>query len=274
VVPVSLVAKSRSDNVPVSAAASPLNIDAVDLTYATSRGPLEALKALSFDVAAGEFVSILGPSGCGKSTLLKLVTGLISPTAGTIRLAGDPVRGPRREVGIVFQQPTLLPWKTVIENVLVPIRAMGMDVGAKRGGALELLDMMKLGKFARHYPSELSGGMQQRVGIARCLIHDPTLLLMDEPFAALDALTRESMMDELQRIWMTTGKSVLFITHSIPEAVYLSDRIIVLSPRPGRVLHTLNVDLSRPRTLDTMSDPRFATLSKQLRQIFQEMPQP
>jgi NitT/TauT family transport system ATP-binding protein len=274
VVPVSLVAKSLSDNVPVSAAASPLNIDAVDLTYATSRGPLEALKALSFDVAAGEFVSILGPSGCGKSTLLKLVTGLISPTAGTIRLAGDPVRGPRREVGIVFQQPTLLPWKTVIENVLVPIRAMGMDVGAKRGGALELLDMMKLGKFTRHYPSELSGGMQQRVGIARCLIHDPTLLLMDEPFAALDALTRESMMDELQRIWMTTGKSVLFITHSIPEAVYLSDRIIVLSPRPGRVLHTLNVDLPRPRTLDTMSDPRFATLSKQLRQIFQEMPQP
>ena len=273
-VPVSLVAKSLSDNVPVSAAASPLNIDAVDLTYATSRGPLEALKALSFDVAAGEFVSILGPSGCGKSTLLKLVTGLINPTAGTIRLAGDPVRGPRREVGIVFQQPTLLPWKTVIENVLVPIRAMGMDVGAKRGVALELLDMMKLGKFARHYPSELSGGMQQRVGIARCLIHDPTLLLMDEPFAALDALTRESMLDELQRIWMTTGKSVLFITHSIPEAVYLSDRIIVLSPRPGRVLHTLNVDLPRPRTLDTMSDPRFATLSRQLRQIFQEMPQP
>ena len=256
-VPVSLVAKSLSDNVPVSAAASPLNIDAVDLTYATSRGPLEALKALSFDVAAGEFVSILGPSGCGKSTLLKLVTGLINPTAGTIRLAGDPVRGPRREVGIVFQQPTLLPWKTVIENVLVPIRAMGMDVGAKRGVALELLDMMKL-----------------RVGIARCLIHDPTLLLMDEPFAALDALTRESMLDELQRIWMTTGKSVLFITHSIPEAVYLSDRIIVLSPRPGRVLHTLNVDLPRPRTLDTMSDPRFATLSRQLRQIFQEMPQP
>jgi len=177
-------------------------------------------------------------------------------------------------VGIGFQQPTLLPWKTVIENVLVPIRAMGMDVGVKRGVALELLDMMKLGKFARHYPSELSGGMQQRVGIARCLIHDPTLLLMDEPFAALDALTRESMMDELQRIWMTTGKSVLFITHSIPEAVYLSDRIIVLSPRPGRVLHTLKVDLPRPRTLDTMSDPRFATLSKQLRQIFQEMPQP
>jgi NitT/TauT family transport system ATP-binding protein len=274
VVPVSLVTKSLPDCATVSASASPLSIEAVNLTYATSRGPLEALKALSFDVAAGEFVSILGPSGCGKSTLLKLVTGLIDPTAGTIRLAGDPVRGPRREVGIVFQQPTLLPWKTVIENVLVPIRAMGMDVGAKRAVALELLDMMKLGKFARHYPSELSGGMQQRVGIARCLIHDPTLLLMDEPFAALDALTRESMMDELQRIWTATRKSVLFITHSIPEAVYLSDRIIVLSPRPGRVLHTLNVDLPRPRTLDTMSDPRFAALSRQLRQIFQEMPQP
>jgi NitT/TauT family transport system ATP-binding protein len=273
---ISLATKSASDSaiVTVSApASSPLSIEAVDLTYATSRGPLEAVKTLSFDLAAGEFVSILGPSGCGKSTLLKLVTGLISPTAGSIRLAGDPVRGPRREVGIVFQQPTLLPWKTVIENVLVPIRAMRMDVGAKRGIALELLDMMKLGKFARHYPSELSGGMQQRVGIARCLIHDPTHLLMDEPFAALDALTRESMMDELQRIWMATRKSVLFITHSIPEAIYLSDRVIVLSPRPGRVLHILNVDLPRPRTLDTMSDPRFTTLCKQLRHIFQEMPQ-
>jgi NitT/TauT family transport system ATP-binding protein len=273
VAPVSLV-KNSLESGTVSAAASPLNIEQVDLTYPTSRGPLEAIKALSFDVTAGEFVSILGPSGCGKSTLLKLVTGLMAPTAGAIRLAGDPVRGPRREVGIVFQQPTLLPWKTVIENVLVPIRAMGMDIGPKRKVALELLDMMKLGKFAQHYPSELSGGMQQRVGIARGLIHDPTLLLMDEPFAALDALTREQMMDELQRIWMTTKKSVLFITHSIPEAVYLSDRIIVLSPRPGRVLHNLSIDLPRPRTVDTMSDPQFASLSKQLRQIFQVMQQP
>ncbi|MBR1256357.1 ABC transporter ATP-binding protein [Bradyrhizobium sp. AUGA SZCCT0240] len=272
--PVSVVAKSPLDSGNVSAPSSPLNIEQVDLTYSTSRGPLEAIKSLSFDVAPGEFVSILGPSGCGKSTLLKLVTGLLPPTAGTITLAGDRVRGPRREVGIVFQQPTLLPWKTVIENVLVPIRAMGMDIAPKRTVALELLDMMKLGKFAQHYPSELSGGMQQRVGIARGLIHDPALLLMDEPFAALDALTRELMMDELQRIWMATKKSVLFITHSIPEAVYLSDRIIVLSPRPGRVLQIVSIDLPRPRTVDTMSDPRFATLSKQLRQIFQLMQQP
>jgi NitT/TauT family transport system ATP-binding protein len=270
---VTLVRNSLGNGIS-SGATTPLHVDHIDLTYSTSRGPLEAIKALSFDVAPGEFVSILGPSGCGKSTLLKLVTGLIPPTAGTISLAGSPVRGPRREVGIVFQQPTLLPWKTVIENVLVPIRAMGMDVAPKRIVALELLDMMKLGKFASHYPAELSGGMQQRVGIARGLIHDPTLLLMDEPFAALDALTRELMMDELRRIWMATRKSVLFITHSIPEAVYLSDRIIVLSPRPGRVLHTLSVDLPRSRTVDTMSDPHFATLSKQLRQIFQAMQQP
>ncbi|MBR0898898.1 ABC transporter ATP-binding protein [Bradyrhizobium tropiciagri] len=254
-------------------AAASLSVEAVNLTYQTARGPLEALKGLSLDVAPGEFVSLLGPSGCGKSTLLKLVTGLISPTSGTIRLAGNPVRGPRREVGIVFQQPTLLPWKTVLENILVPIRAMGIDAGKKRMVALSLLETMNLAAFAHHYPSELSGGMQQRVGIARGLIHDPTVLLMDEPFAALDALTRESMTDELQRIWMATKKSVLFITHSISESIYLADRIVVLSARPGHALYNLAVDLPRPRTIDTMSDPRFSSLAKQLREIFHEMRQ-
>jgi NitT/TauT family transport system ATP-binding protein len=248
-----------------------LAIRDLDVVYASSRGPVHALEKLSFDVAPGAFVSVLGPSGCGKSTLLKLAAGLLRPTDGSIALAGRPIDGPRREVGIVFQQPTLLPWKTVLDNVLVPVRAMGGDAHAARPRALELLRMVKLESFAGHYPHELSGGMQQRVGIVRALVHDPALLLMDEPFAALDAMTRESMMVELQRIWATTGKSVLFITHSIPEAVFLSDRVVVLSPRPGRVLQTLEIDLPRPRTLQTMASPRFAELSNQLREVFARM---
>ena len=248
-----------------------LRIEEVDLVYETSRGPIQALQGLSFDIAPGAFVSVVGPSGCGKSTLLKLASGLLAPTRGGLRIGDSPVGGPRREVGIVFQQPTLLPWKSVIDNVLVPIRAMGMDARACRARALELLAMVKLAAFADHYPHELSGGMQQRVGIARGLVHDPALLLMDEPFAALDAMTRENMLGELQRIWMATGKTVLFITHSIPEAVFLSDRIAVMSPRPGRLLQLMDVDLPRPRDIATMASPRFAELCNELRAIFQRM---
>jgi len=249
-----------------------LAIDGVSLVYQTSRGPLTALDGLGFGLRDREFVSVLGPSGCGKSTLLKLVTGLLRPTAGRIVLAGTEVTGPRPDVGIVFQQPTLLPWRNVVNNVLAPIRARGADVAAYRDRAAELLALVGLADFARHYPHELSGGMQQRVGIARGLIHDPTLLLMDEPFAALDAMTREGMMDELQRIWMSTPKSVLFITHSIPEAVYLSDRIVVMGPRPGRVIETVTVDLPRPRRLETMVDPRFNEITTHLREVFRALP--
>ncbi len=251
--------------------AASLSVRGLDLAYASSRGPVQALQQLTFEVPAGAFVSVLGPSGCGKSTLLKLASGLLKPSAGEIALSGRPVAGPRREVGIVFQQPTLLPWKTVLENVLVPVRAMRGDVAAARERALKLLRMVKLDAFAQHYPHELSGGMQQRVGIARALVHDPALLLMDEPFAALDAMTRETMMMELQRIWGSTGKSVLFITHSIPEAVFLSDRVVVLSPRPGRVLQTVEIDLPRPRTIETMGSPRFAAQAQELRQVFARM---
>ncbi len=251
--------------------AASLSVRALDLAYASSRGTVQALQQLSFDVPAGAFVSVLGPSGCGKSTLLKLASGLLRPSGGQIELSGRAITGPRREVGIVFQQPTLLPWKNVLENVLVPVRAMRGDLPAARERALKLLRMVKLEPFARHYPHELSGGMQQRVGIVRALVHDPALLLMDEPFAALDAMTRENMMVELQRIWSTTGKSVLFITHSIPEAVFLSDRVVVLSPRPGRVLQTLDIDLPRPRSLDTMGSPQFAALAGALRSVFTGM---
>jgi NitT/TauT family transport system ATP-binding protein len=251
--------------------AASLEVRGLDLVYASTRGPVKALSGLSFDVEAGAFVSVLGPSGCGKSTLLKLASGLLKPTSGRIELSGRAIDGPRCEVGIVFQQPTLLPWKTVLENALVPVRAMRGDIAAAIARARELLRMVKLDAFAGHYPHELSGGMQQRVGIARALVHDPALLLMDEPFAALDAMTRENMMVELQRIWAGTGKSVLFITHSIPEAVFLSDRVVVMSPRPGRVLRTLEIDLPRPRTIDTMGTARFAELCNELRHDFMRM---
>jgi NitT/TauT family transport system ATP-binding protein len=248
--------------------AASLRVENISLTYSSSQRPVEALRNISFDVQPGSFVSVVGPSGCGKSSLLRLIAGLLTPTRGAIYLGDERVLHPRREVGIVFQQPTLLPWKTVLENILVPIRAMGLDAKVKRDAALSLLRMMQLDSFAQHHPHELSYGMQQRVGIARGLIHDPRLLLMDEPFAALDTLTRESMSDELQRIWMATGKSVLFVTHSITEAVYLSDRIVVMSPRPSEILRIVAVDLPRPRSADTLSDPRFISVSSELRQMF------
>lgn len=245
-----------------------LVVDGVGLVYDTTRGPLTALDSLSFSMRDGEFVSVLGPSGCGKSTLLKLVSGLVMPTRGALRLSEKQISGPRQDVGIVFQQPTLLPWRRVLDNVLVPIRAMGRSVSENRDKARALLDLVGLKGFEDHYPHELSGGMQQRVGIARGLIHDPSMLLMDEPFAALDAMTRETMMDEILRIWSGTGKSVLFITHSIPEAIYLSDRVLVMSARPGRIVEEVAVDLPRPRSIATMAEPRFVALTTHLRAQF------
>ena len=206
-----------------------LSLENLSVVYDTSRGPLQALGPLSFDVADGEFVAILGPSGCGKSTLLKILSGLLQPTTGRARLGGQTIDRPRKDVGIVFQQPTLLPWKTVRENVLVPIRVLGLYAPETRRKADALIDMVGLSVFAEHYPHELSGGMQQRVAIARGLVHEPALLLMDEPFAALDALTREQMTVELQAIWERTKNSVVFITHSIQEAAFMADRILVLT---------------------------------------------
>lgn len=245
-----------------------LSINQMNLVYNSSRGPIPAIRDLSFSIRKGEFVSILGPSGCGKSTLLRIVSGLLRPTSGKVVLADVEVKEPRPDIGIVFQQPTLLPWKTILENVLVPIRAMRMPVAEYKDRAHDLLRLVGLGDFVNHYPYELSGGMQQRVGIARGLIHDPAMLLMDEPFAALDAMSREFMMDELQQIWMTTGKSVLFITHSIPEAVYLSDRVLTLSQRPGRVIDDLKIDLPRARDVGTMGQSMFGDYATHLRALF------
>jgi len=225
---------------------------------------LPALGPLDLEVADGEFVAVLGPSGCGKSTLLKVLSGLLAPSAGDARLDGQPIDRPRKDVGIVFQQPTLLPWKTVRENVLMPIRVLGIYSADYRRRADELIEMVGLGQFAEHYPHELSGGMQQRVAIARGLIHEPKLLLMDEPFAALDAQTRELMQAELLRIWNEASKTVLFITHQIDEAIYLSDRVLVMSARPGRILADITIDLPRPRQLEIKRTPEFITYADQI----------
>ena len=243
-----------------------ITLDQVDLTYQSRAGAVPALAGLDLSIVPGSFVSILGPSGCGKSTIIKLVSGLLAPTAGTVLVNGQRVNGPQKGIGIVFQKPTLLPWKSVLNNILVAAYGRGADHGAARTRAAELVRMVQLAGFENHSPHELSGGMQQRVGLARALMHDPSVLLMDEPFAALDALTREEMSLELMRLWSQDEKTVIFVTHSIPEAVFLSDRVIVLSPRPARIVDDVEISLPRPRTLQTMESPGFNRLCTYLRQ--------
>lgn len=247
--------------------------DDLAVVFQGSQGSITAIESLSLQVQPGEFVSVVGPSGCGKSTLIRVFSGLLAPTRGQAYLKGELITQPRGEVGIVFQQANLLPWKTVLDNVLVPSRALRRDIGPAREKAIDLLRLVGLEKFQNNYPSELSGGMQQRVGIARGLAHDPDLLLMDEPFSALDTMTRDHMSIELQRIWMATSKTALFITHSIPEAVFLSDRIVVMSARPGRIVKDMPIDLPRPRTVETLGTPQFAAYTAELRALFEELVQ-
>ena len=216
----------------------------------------------------GEFVAVVGPSGCGKSTLLKILAGLLSSTDGSASLRGTRIQGPRRDIGVVFQAPVLFPWRTVLDNVLLPIDVQGQGRERYLPAARDLLTLVGLRDFERRYPWELSGGMQQRVAITRALIHDPAMLLMDEPFGALDAMTREHMNLELQRIWMEKKKTVFFITHSIPEAVFLADRVLVMTPRPGRVVDDLRIKLPRPRGLDAMTAPEFGEYTRHIRALF------
>ncbi len=236
--------------------------------YETSRGALLALDDIDFSVAEGEFVAVVGPSGCGKTTLLKILAGLMRATEGGAALAGTPIAGPRRDIGVVFQSPVLFPWRSVLENVLLPVdvQRLGRERGRQR--ALELLALVGLEGFEQRYPWELSGGMQQRVAITRSLVHDPAMLLMDEPFGALDAMTRESMNLELQRIWLERRKTVLFITHSISEAVFLADRVLVMTPRPGRIRDAIAVAMPRPRPLELTATPDFGALVQRIRTYF------
>ncbi len=245
-----------------------ITLDKVTKIYQTKDGPVESLRPLSFDIREGEFVSVVGPSGCGKSTLLKLVAGLLPITAGQLSLLGRRIDGPQKNVGIVFQGAVLLAWRTVLDNILLQAEIRHLPMAAARERALALIKMAGLSGFEHKYPWQLSGGMQQRVSICRALLHDPPVLLMDEPFGALDAMTREKMNLELQRIWYGSKKTVLLITHSIPEAVFLSDRVLVMSERPGSIAAIYDIDLPRPRPLDVMSTPEFAHLAKTIRGHF------
>jgi len=230
-------------------------------------GAVTALDDLSFSIAPREFVAVLGPSGCGKSTLLRQIAGLLQPTSGTVEIYGLKVTEPRDEIGIVFQKPTLLPWFNVRENIVFPMRhKYGRVTKEEYARADFLLQLVGLSEFWQKMPDQLSGGMQQRVAIARALLLDPDILLMDEPFSALDALTRDEMSFELLRIWADRPKAVLFITHSIPEALLLADRIVVMSARPGRVREIIEVDLPRPRSMRTFEERRFSELSNHIRQ--------
>ena len=245
-----------------------IRLDHVDKTYRTRRGDLvHALDDISLAVGENEFVTLVGPSGCGKSTLLKLVAGLTLPTGGAIRVRERAVREPYSDVGFVFQQPVLLPWRSVLDNVLFSIEMLGLDPRQYRKQAGDLLELTGLGGFETKYPRELSGGMQQRVAICRALLPDPGLLLMDEPFGALDAMTREEMSLELLRVWEERRKTILFVTHSIPEAILLADRVVVMTPRPGRIARVLTVDLPRPRTMEMEFDPRFKAASDAVRSL-------
>lgn len=226
-----------------------------------------ALEDVSLDIKENEFVSLVGPSGCGKSTMLRLLAGLILPTSGSVEIDGTPVNEPRKETGIVFQKATLLPWKTIIDNVLFPLSVMSEMKPDSEQTAHDLLSLAGLGGFEKKYPDELSGGMQQRAAICRALVHDPEILLMDEPFGALDALTREEMALELLRIWTERPKTIVFVTHSIPEAVLMSDRVVVMSARPGRILEIIDVPIERPRTFEVEARNDFQKCAQHIRHL-------
>ncbi len=243
-----------------------IEIEHVSKTFGTNGDRMEVLRDVECHVRDGEFVSVLGESGCGKTTLLRLVAGLLAPSGGRVLVDGSPVTAPRREMGFVFQQAVLLDWRTVLDNVLLPAEILRLDKAAYAAEARKLLGLMGLQDFASHRPPQLSGGMQQRVAIARALILKPTLLLMDEPFGALDAITREQMNLELLTIWSLTGTTALFVTHDIGEAVFLSDRVVLLSRRPGTVQEIFPVNLPRPRQPEHRFADEFVRLCRRIKE--------
>lgn len=242
-------------------AGSMISLEGVTKRFITRAGDsVLALDKVALDIGRDQFVTLVGPSGCGKSTLLKIVSGIIPPTEGRVRLGGEVLERPSRKIGMVFQRPVLLPWRSVLDNVLFPIEMLGWPVARYREEASRLIQLVGLQGFEKALPNELSGGMQQRVSICRALIYDPQVLMMDEPFGALDAMTREDLSVELLRIWTERKKTVLFVTHSINESVLLADRVIIMTARPGRVVMDLPVNLPRPRTLETERTPEFQNL--------------
>jgi NitT/TauT family transport system ATP-binding protein len=247
-----------------------LQLTHVTKIYDTANGPLTALDDLDFSIGEGEFLSVLGPSGCGKSTLLSLASGLEFPTHGSVLRSGEAIRRAVTDIGIVFQTDALLEWRRVLDNVMIQPQIRGLDLAVYERRAHALLAMTGLDGFAHRFPHELSGGMRQRVSICRALVHDPSLLLMDEPFGALDALTREQMVMELHQLWLNTRKSVMFVTHDIHEAILLAQRVLVMTPRPGRVAEMIDVDLPFPRTPATLESPAFTALVARVRALFEQ----
>jgi NitT/TauT family transport system ATP-binding protein len=248
-----------------------VEITAASKIYPSRRGEVTALQDVTLTIQDGEFISLLGPSGCGKSTLLKCVAGLEDLTSGQLRVRGEIVDGPPPGLGMVFQRDLLLDWRTVLDNVLIMAEFQGLDRREQQPRAIALLERFGLGGFTDRHPWELSGGMRQRAAICRALLTEPRLLLMDEPFGALDAMTRDDLNVELTRIWQTARRTVLFVTHSIAEAIFLSDRVVVMSPSPGRVQEVVPIDLPRPRPLSIQGTPQFAAYASYLRGVFEAL---
>lgn len=246
-----------------------IRIQNLKKTYHTKTGFVPALQDVTFDVYRGEFITLVGPSGCGKTTLLKIISGLLEKTDGVLDFSTGEGFDPRRDVGMVFQKPVLLKWRSIVDNVLLPVEILRLDRQAYLPKAMALLKLVGLEGFEKSYPQELSGGMQQRASISRALIHDPQLLLMDEPFGALDALTREKMNLEILRIWQETRKTILFVTHGIQEAVFLADRVIVLSARPARMVAAIEVNLPRPRTMEVKAEKEFGKLCLEIYKLLE-----
>jgi NitT/TauT family transport system ATP-binding protein len=261
---------AREANAPALPAREPPTVDIRGVSKQFKGGTV-ALQDIDLEIEQGEFVSLIGPSGCGKSTLLRVIGDLVEPSAGTVTVNGKPARQARRDhdYGIVFQDAVLYDWRTVAKNVALPLELAGWDRERRHRRVGEMLDLVELRGFAEHHPWQLSGGMQQRVSIARALSFDPALLLMDEPFGALDEMTRERLNAELLRIWQASGSTIVFVTHSIAEAVFLSTRVVVMSPRPGRVSKVIPIDLPQPRGAETREEPRFFELATELREALQ-----
>jgi NitT/TauT family transport system ATP-binding protein len=241
-------------------------VDHATKYYKTKTGAVHALEDLSLEVGEGEVVCILGPSGCGKSTLLWAMSGLHDLTNGRIVLNGTPVTGPRPEIGMIFQDANLLPWRNLEQNIRFPFEIKRLDIKRYRERIRGLIDEVGLSGFEKKFPRELSGGMQQRASIVRCLSFDPSVILMDEPFGALDAFTRDEMNLLIQKIWMETGKTIVFVTHNVTEAIFLADRVVVLTPRPGRLAHIFPIDLPRPRSIDQTFSPEFIKVILEIKQ--------
>jgi len=261
--------EAHAPNVTLHQEVPPLVAEDIHLVYHDGNVPTKALEGISLRVAKGEFLGILGPSGCGKTSLLRVLSGLVRPTAGRVFLGSEPLVTPSRRVGLIFQGANLMPWRTVLRNVTLPLEVAQVPLPQAQAKAQDLLQLVGLSGFEQAHPAQLSGGMQQRVAIARALVHDPVILLMDEPFGALDAITRERLSLEFLRIWSAHHQTIVMVTHNIQEAVFLADRVLVLSPRPGRVVLEMPIPLPRPRTQDTLYSREFADLSRRVRQAIE-----